>query len=188
MFRPNPEALAEINHAMRCRITGTEVSIDPRLVAILVQLHAVYGRPIQLVSGHRTVNTIGTKRTSQHTLGRAADIRVPGVSIEELKRVAIKFGARGIGLYPEKGFVHVDVREKSRYNWIYTAALGEQPDTGMARAQLAAAKRAAPGTRTDAPDNADSEGADADDAAGSEDSAAAGPAQHDDPESEAAGP
>jgi uncharacterized protein YcbK (DUF882 family) len=130
-FRPNPDAFAQINHALRCRITGSEINIDPRLVTVLVQLHSLYNRPIQLVSGHRTPLTIGTKKTSQHTLGRAADIRIPGVSIEELRRVAIKFGARGVGLYPEKGFVHVDVRQQNRYYWQYTAAQGEQADMGL---------------------------------------------------------
>lgn len=130
---PDPGAMAQINHVMRCRITGTEVPIDTRLVQVLVKLHTLYGRAIQLVSGHRQPHTIGTKKTSQHALGRAADIRIPGVGIEELKRVAMKLGARGIGLYPEKGFVHVDVREKARYYWVYTAADGEQADMSTPR-------------------------------------------------------
>jgi uncharacterized protein YcbK (DUF882 family) len=130
---PDVSALAQINHVMRCRITGTEVPIDTRLVQVLVKLHTLYGRAIQLVSGHRQPLTIGTKKTSQHTLGRAADIRIPGVGIDELKRVAMKLGARGIGLYPEKGFVHVDVREKSRYFWVYTGAGGEQSDMSTPR-------------------------------------------------------
>jgi uncharacterized protein YcbK (DUF882 family) len=128
MYHPNADALSQIDHLMRCRITGHEIGIDPRLVTILVQLHALFGKSIQLVSGHRTPNTIGTKRTSQHTLGRAADIRIPGVSIERLKQAAIKLGARGVGLYPEKGFVHVDVRQKTRYFWSWTAAQGEHGD------------------------------------------------------------
>jgi uncharacterized protein YcbK (DUF882 family) len=132
MFRPIPDALAQIDHALRCRVTGTEITIDRRLIGILVQLHTLYGRAIQLVSGHRQPATLGTKSTSQHALGRAADIRIPGVGIQELERVALKFGARGVGLYPEKGFVHVDVREKNRYRWIYTEAEGEQPDMGVA--------------------------------------------------------
>ena len=129
---PNADDMAQISHAMRCRVTGTEIEIDPKLVEILVRLHALYGREIQLISGHRQPNTISTKSTSQHTLGRAADIRIPGVSIEELKRVALSLGARGVGLYPEKGFVHVDVRQQARYTWLYTAARGEQSDVRLA--------------------------------------------------------
>jgi uncharacterized protein YcbK (DUF882 family) len=151
MFRPIPSALAQIDHALRCRVTGTEIAIDRRLVGILVQLHTLFGRAIQLVSGHRQPATLGTKSTSQHALGRAADIRIPGVSIEELRRVALKFGARGVGLYPEKGFVHVDVRDKAQYRWIYTEADGEQPDMGYAIARPA--RHTAPDAPALAPDS-----------------------------------
>jgi uncharacterized protein YcbK (DUF882 family) len=151
MFRPIPSALAQIDHALRCRVTGTEIAIDRRLIGILVQLHTLFGRAIQLVSGHRQPATLGTKSTSQHALGRAADIRIPGVSIEELRRVALKFGARGVGLYPEKGFVHVDVRDKAQYRWIYTEADGEQPDMGYAIARPA--RHTAPDAQALAPDS-----------------------------------
>lgn len=124
----NPEAFDAVRHLMRCRVTGDEIAIDPRLIRILVQINATYNRPIQLVSGHRTPHTIGTSETSQHALGKAADIKVAGVGIEELRALALKLGARGVGLYPEKGFVHVDVRDKSKYTWKWTEAMGEQAD------------------------------------------------------------
>lgn len=130
LLRPDARAFADVNHLMRCRVTGHEVDMDPKLIAILSQLSTIYGRTLQLISGHRAPHANGTSETSQHTLGRAADIRIPGVSIGELKKVAIKLGARGVGLYPEKGFVHVDVRDKNRYFWIWTARAGEQADMG----------------------------------------------------------
>lgn len=133
LLRPDPRAFADVNHLMRCRVTGHEVDMDPRLIALLSQLSTVYGRTLQLISGHRSPHANGTSPTSQHTLGRAADIRIPGVSIADLKKVAIKLGARGVGLYPEKGFVHVDVRDKQRYFWLWTARGGEQADMGWSR-------------------------------------------------------
>jgi len=123
-----PEAFEALGHLMRCRVTGEEIAIDPKLVRILVQLNATYDRPIQLVSGHRTANVIGTHPTSQHTLGKAADIRIAGVDIEELRARVLELGARGVGLYPEKGFVHVDVRDKAKYTWKWTEAGGEEQD------------------------------------------------------------
>lgn len=126
--QPVAPAFAALNHLMRCRISGEEIAIDPRLIRILSQLSAIYGRPIDLVSGHRKPYVIGTKPTSQHALGRAADIRIPGVGIEELRSVAMRLGARGVGLYPEKGFVHVDVREKPKYFWTYRDDEGEEAD------------------------------------------------------------
>lgn len=133
LLRPDPRAFQDVNHLMRCRVTGHEVEMDPRLIAILSQLSTFYGRTLQLISGHRVPHSIGTSETSQHTLGRAADIRIPGVTIQELKKVAIKLGARGVGLYPEKGFVHIDVRDKQRYYWVWTARGGEQADMGWIR-------------------------------------------------------
>jgi uncharacterized protein YcbK (DUF882 family) len=124
---PQPEAFAALTHLMRCRVTGEEVAIDPRLVRILTQLASTFGRPIQLISGHRTARANHTSETSQHTTGRAADIRIAGVTIDELRRAAIELGAGGVGLYPEKGFVHVDVRQRAKFHWIYTEAGGEQP-------------------------------------------------------------
>jgi uncharacterized protein YcbK (DUF882 family) len=137
---PRAEGFAAVTHLMRCRVTGEEVATDPRLVRLLARLGALYGKPIQLISGHRAVDTLGTSPTSQHALGRAADIRIPGVPIEELRRRAIELGAVGVGLYPEKGFVHVDVRRKARFHWAYTETTGEQPSErfmlGGARASL----------------------------------------------------
>ena len=123
-----PDALVAMQHLMRCRISGEEVPIDPQLLRILALVSATYDRPIQLVSGHRKAHTLGTKETSQHNHGRAADIRVAGVGIEELRDLVIRLGARGVGLYPEKGFIHVDVREKPRYFWTYSEEEGEEAD------------------------------------------------------------
>jgi uncharacterized protein YcbK (DUF882 family) len=134
---PDSQSFEALRHLMRCRITGEEVPIEPRLVRILTQLSAIYDRPIQLVSGHRKPFVIGTKPTSQHALGRAADIRIAGVSIEELRSVAIRLGARGVGLYPEKGFVHVDVRDKAKYFWTYSEDEGEEADGRPAHASAA---------------------------------------------------
>jgi uncharacterized protein YcbK (DUF882 family) len=140
---PVPAAFAALQHLMRCRISAQEVPIDPRLVRILTQVSATYNRPIQLVSGHRKPHVLGTKPTSQHALGHAADIRVPGVGIEELRDLVIRLGARGVGLYPEKGFIHVDVREKPRYFWTYSEEEGEEADLRLIGARAALDRHAA---------------------------------------------
>ena len=56
---------------------------------------------------------------SQHQYGRAADIRVSGVPVERLAAYAETLlpGTGGIGRYPAKGFVHVDVR-KAKSRWV----------------------------------------------------------------------
>jgi uncharacterized protein YcbK (DUF882 family) len=113
----NEEAFAALAHLFRCRITGHEVEIDERLVRLLTTLNDLYDKPLHLISGHRVAHTIQTSPTSQHTMGTAADVRVPGVPIEELREVARQLGARGLGLYTHKRFVHIDFRDKRRYFW-----------------------------------------------------------------------
>jgi len=50
---------------------------------------------------------------SQHLLGQAADIVLWGVRLRQAYNLAMtvpEFAGGGIGLYPERGFMHVDVR------------------------------------------------------------------------------
>ena len=66
---------------------------------------------------------LGGAKSSQHLLGRAADIQVAGVSVEDVAAYAESLlpGWGGVGRYPvkagrAKGWVHVDTRaKKSRW-------------------------------------------------------------------------
>jgi hypothetical protein len=50
-------------------------------------------------------------RFSQHTLGKAIDFYIPGVSLDKLRATAMKLQGGGVGYYPTSGspFVHLDV-------------------------------------------------------------------------------
>jgi len=65
-----------------------------RLAALLQQVKtAVGGKPVMINSGFRSkkVNdAVGSKDTSQHRLGCAADIRVPGMKPREVVEACIK--------------------------------------------------------------------------------------------------
>jgi uncharacterized protein YcbK (DUF882 family) len=41
-------------------------------------------------------------------LGKATDIHMPGVSLENLHRAALSMQGGGVGFYPKDGFVHID--------------------------------------------------------------------------------
>jgi uncharacterized protein YcbK (DUF882 family) len=45
---------------------------------------------------------------SQHLLGKATDIAMPGVPLAKLHSAAMSLRGGGVGFYPEDGFVHVD--------------------------------------------------------------------------------
>ena len=112
---PIAEAFEAINHAFRAR-NDDQVSIHPRLVELLITLsNAFEERPITLVSAHRTPGA-GTRKTSYHVRGMAADILIRGVKIRDLRQAAVRLGALGIGVYPS--FLHVDVRDaRPPYRW-----------------------------------------------------------------------
>ena len=84
--------------AEKCIIDGKEVMVNayenlPRLANFLEQLKVILGgKPIMVNSGFRSesVNTaVGSKNTSDHRRGCAADIRVPGMTPDEVTRAII---------------------------------------------------------------------------------------------------
>ncbi len=73
-------------------------------------------QPILVNSGYRTfatnIRTEGAALNSQHLLGKAADISVPGVPVARLAGMASLFGKGGIGMYVGQNFVHVDTGDE----------------------------------------------------------------------------
>ena len=72
---------------------ATEIANLTRLAAMLEQVKAVLGgKPVMINSGFRSkqVNdSVGSKDTSQHRIGCAADIRVPGMTPNEVVKAII---------------------------------------------------------------------------------------------------
>ena len=98
------------------------VLLDDELVVLLQCIREHFGKPVYITSGYRTAahnRAVGGAVYSQHQYGRAADIRVSGVPVEQLAAYAETLlpGTGGIGRYPAKGFVHVDVR-KAKSRWV----------------------------------------------------------------------
>ena len=113
-----PDALAEATRVMRDWRTGDQHFIDPTLFDAL---HAIGGRletrkPFQIISGYRSPKTNamlnrrsnGVAEHSQHTIGKAIDLRIEGVELSNLRAAATAIGAGGVGYYPVSNFVHVD--------------------------------------------------------------------------------
>lgn len=77
---------------------ATEMANLVRLAAFLEEVKEVLGgKPIMINSAFRSeaVNTaVGSRNTSQHRIGCAADLRVPGVTPDEVVKAVI---ASGIG-------------------------------------------------------------------------------------------
>jgi uncharacterized protein YcbK (DUF882 family) len=113
-----PESLSRINYIMRDYRTGDVMPIETALIDLLFALRDSLGssEPVHVVSGYRSPLTNerlretagGIARKSLHMEGRAADIRLPGCSLNTLYKAAVALQAGGAGYYPESGFVHVD--------------------------------------------------------------------------------
>ncbi len=114
-----PEALSEINYIFRDHRTEEMTDISPDLLDLLysIQLKLKSKEPLQIVSGYRTPRSNallrkirrGVARNSLHMYGKAADIRLEGYSIKDIRHAALSCTAGGVGYYPRSNFVHVDV-------------------------------------------------------------------------------
>ena len=116
-----PAALNEINHILRDWRVDQVKPIDPRLLDLLHELSGTLetDSPFHLISGDRSPVTNATLRTkggshtgvatqSLHMVGKAIDIRVPGVKLDHLRGAARSLKLGGVGYYPSSNFVHVD--------------------------------------------------------------------------------
>lgn len=113
-----PQGCAEVDHFFRDWRTGDARAIDPGLLALLGDVRELVGGagPIELVSGYRSARTNaarhahshGVASNSQHIAGRAADIRIPGVSVARIAAAGRAHARGGVGYYPTDGFVHLD--------------------------------------------------------------------------------
>lgn len=111
-------SIKEISWLMRDRRTNEMEMVDPKLLDALygLQLKLGPGKQLHVLSGYRSPETNAALRQksrkvakhSYHMLGKAVDIRVPGISVGQLRRAAVDLGVGGVGYYPRAGFIHLD--------------------------------------------------------------------------------
>ena len=110
----------------RCKDGSDEILVDEALVLLLQCIREHCGKAVTITSGYRTPAhnaKVGGSKSSQHLLGRAADIQVASTSVEDVAAYAesLLHNWGGVGRYPvkagrAKGWVHVDTRpNKSRW-------------------------------------------------------------------------
>lgn len=114
-----PSAMAQINHLLRDWRRNETITIDPRTIDLVWELHADLGSqvPVNIVCGYRSPATnaflhrigrhVATK--SQHMKGKAIDFFFPDVPLTKIRNSALVRRVGGVGYYSGKnGFVHLD--------------------------------------------------------------------------------
>ncbi len=119
--RYDEDALKKINWVLRDWRRNEEIRMDPRLIDAVWEVNREVGgkEAIQIICGYRSPQTNsmlrrrsrGVARFSQHTLGKAMDLYIPGVSLEAQRAAGLRLQRGGLGFYPSSGspFVHIDV-------------------------------------------------------------------------------
>ena len=92
--------------------------ISPKLRFVIWEFEGRFGRKVVMNSGYRNPfhnASVGGADSSYHTKCMAADFYIPGVSKQELIAFAMTVdGVGGLGCYPGRAFIHVDVRDRPR--------------------------------------------------------------------------
>lgn len=105
--------------------------IDPRLVQCIQAIRDAVGSAVMINSAYRSYAyniQMYAKRgesptKSQHSSGRAADIRVNGKTGVEIARIAIDVWGGHLGVGVGNGYAHIDVRP----NWARWTYFGDTP-------------------------------------------------------------
>ena len=103
-----------------CKDGSDPVFIDTELVSTLQKIREHFGKPVTITSAYRTPTRnkeVEGTVYSQHLYGKAADIKIEGVSPAKVAQYAEQLlpNSGGIGVYST--FTHIDVRSvKSRWN------------------------------------------------------------------------
>ena len=112
-----------------CSDWGTYVSsksvnafcLTPKLRFLIWEFEGHFGKKVVMHSGYRDNHNnaaAGGADNSYHKKCMAADISIPGVDKARMIQLAMRTqGVGGLGCYPGRQFIHVDVRDRPRgYN------------------------------------------------------------------------
>ena len=92
--------------------------LAPKLRFAIAALEVRFGRKVVVSSGYRDPNhndRVGGADDSYHMKCMAADIFIPGVNKRSLTAAAYRERlVGGLGCYPGRQFIHIDVRDRPR--------------------------------------------------------------------------
>jgi uncharacterized protein YcbK (DUF882 family) len=114
----NSESIKELNWLLRCPYTDRQYPIDIKTLEFLDRVVTRLGsnNEVHVISGYRSPQynkylISQGHRVAKHSLhmeGRALDIRIPGISLADIRRTALSLRLGGVGYYPRDDFIHID--------------------------------------------------------------------------------
>lgn len=112
------DSLKNINHLLRDHRTNEIIRIDAGTLDMMFALREKFtiGKTFEIISGYRSPESnqllrktsSGVAKASYHTLGKAVDLRLPGVPLKTLRNAALQLKRGGVGYYPKSDFIHID--------------------------------------------------------------------------------
>jgi zinc D-Ala-D-Ala carboxypeptidase len=102
---------------LACHCCGT-LKIEAALIDALELFRSLAGRPVVVHDAYRCPEhneKVGGVNDSEHTRGMAADVSIPGLTLQQMFELALRVPAflnGGIGVY-DGAFLHLDVRPHS---------------------------------------------------------------------------
>ena len=116
-----PRAMDRINRVLRDHRNDKIFPMNPGVIDLIYMIRRKAGvnNGFEVFSGYRSPETnrmlrrvsTGVAKNSMHMSGQAIDLKLPGIDLYNLRKIAINLQAGGIGYYPGSGFVHVDTGE-----------------------------------------------------------------------------
>lgn len=99
-------------YELRCRGTG-RLQVIPEALDKLQAVRVILGKPMPVLSAWRSPAhnlSVGGAPNSYHLEALAWDIATTKINPEQLIEIARYVGFNGIGRYPTRDFVHIDLR------------------------------------------------------------------------------
>jgi uncharacterized protein YcbK (DUF882 family) len=120
-----PEALDELSRFLADFRTGDRMPMDPKLFDILCAIQESTGSDgtWEVISAYRSpatnaqlrAHSTGVAEHSLHMSGKAIDVRLTDVRLEDLRDAAWSLQQGGVGYYPASDFVHIDTGRARRW-------------------------------------------------------------------------
>ena len=110
----DPLAMADLSLVLADSRTGAVRPFDPRAIDVLwevAQRTGAGGGELLIFSGYRTPQTnaaVDGAGDSQRLRAAALDVHVPAERMEAFWGTALRLGLGGVGVYAQRGFVHLD--------------------------------------------------------------------------------